>query len=138
LKAEKYLHPKAVEPGLFPGECDILIARSGSVGYSVLAGRSLAKVAVSEHILRVHAQQIEPGYLYLFLRTQYGFSYLQGAQYGAVIKEIDPSVIGTMPVPLLAKVLRRRFHRIALSALAKREKGQALLEEARGRLYQRL
>lgn len=43
-----------------------------------------------------------------------------------------------MPVPLLAKVLRRRFHRIALSALAKREKGQALLEEARGRLYQRL
>lgn len=138
LKAEKYLHPNAVEPGLFPGECDILIACSGSVGYSVLAGRSLAKVAVSQHVLRVHAQQVEPGYLYLFLRTQYGFSYLQGAQYGAVIKEIDPSVIGTMPVPLLAKVLRRRFHRIALSALAKREKGQALLEEARGRLYQRL
>jgi len=139
LKSDKFLHPESVWDELFPSLGDILISCSGSIGYSLLAGHSLKNVAVSQHVLRIRAKGgAKQGYLYAFLRSSYGFNFMQGVQYGAVIKEIDPAVLNHMPVPILPERVQERIHVKMVRSLALRERGACLLKKAERLLYELL
>lgn len=138
LKLDKWLHPDSVWDELFSAPGDILTSCSGSVGHSLLAGPSFKGVAVSQHVLRIRANEIKGGYLYAFLRSRYGFDFMQGAQYGAVIKEIDPAVLDHMPVPILPEIVQERIHNKMLRALSLRERGSCLLKKAERLLYKLL
>lgn len=135
-RADKFLHPDSVEPEYFPREGDILITCSGTVGHAILAGKSLTRFAVSQHVLRVHPTELkDAGYLYAFLRSRYGYNYTQGAQFGAVVKELDANLLGALPVPLLPESLRNRFHIQMMKACELREEGAALVHEATEQMY---
>ena len=137
LKPKKFLHPDSVWDELFSSPGDILTSCSGSIGYSLLSGSSLKNVAISQHVIRIKAKKdIKEGYLYAFLRSRYGFSFMRGAQYGAVIKEIDPIVLSHMPVPILPKRVWGRIHAKMLRALSLRERGSCLLKKAERLLYE--
>ena len=138
LKLDKFLRSSSVWSELFPHPGDILISCSGSVGYSILAGISFKNVAVSQHVLRIRTrneEEVFQGYLYAFLRSRYGFDFMQGAQYGAVVKEIDPAVLGEMPVPILPIRVQEHIHTKMLRALSLRERGSCLLKKAQRLLY---
>ncbi|MEM2115181.1 MAG: hypothetical protein QXS12_06995, partial [Candidatus Caldarchaeum sp.] len=60
---------------------------------------------------------------------------MQGAQYGAVVKEIDPAVLGEMPVPILPIRVQEHIHTKMLRALSLRERGSCLLKKAQRLLY---
>ncbi|MGC8817633.1 MAG: hypothetical protein ACP5PX_07580, partial [Candidatus Hadarchaeum sp.] len=114
---------------------------SGSVGYSILADVTFKNVAVSQHVLRIRTrneEEVFQGYLYAFLRSRYGFDFMQGAQYGAVVKEIDPAVLGEMPVPILPIRVQEHIHTKMLRALSLRERGSCLLKKAEQLLYELL
>ena len=141
LKLDKFLRSSSVWSELFPHPGDILISCSGSVGYSILAGISFKNVAVSQHVLRIRTrneEEVFQGYLYAFLRSRYGFDFMQGAQYGAVVKEIDPAVLGEMPVPILPIRVQEHIHTKMLRALSLRERGSCLLKKAERLLYELL
>lgn len=138
-KADKFLHYDSVWDDLFPLLGDILVSCSGSVGYSLLAGRSLQHVTISQHVMRVRAKShVKQGYLYAFLRTMYGFSFMQGAQYGAVIKEIDPTVLKDMPIPIWPQEIQDSIDVKMFRALTLRERGICLLKKAERLLYELL
>lgn len=135
-RADKYLHPDSVQPEFFPRRGDILVTRSGTVGHAVLAGSLLTRFGVSEHLLRVHPKELkEAGYLYAFLRSRYGYNYAQGAQFGAVVKELNPNLLGALPVPILPKALRNRLHKQMMIACELRDEGAALFQEATEQMY---
>ena len=50
------------------------------------------------------------GYLYTFLRSKCGRNLLQGIQFGAVIKHLEPDQIDSLPVPLLDNEAQRSIH----------------------------
>ena len=138
-KAEKFLHPNSVEDNLFIQEKDILLSCSGTVGHAILAGALFRGMAISQHVLRIHPKkENDVGYIYAFIRSFYGFSYIQGSQFGAVIKEIEPRLLGSLPVPILPSLFRKQIHNKMLRSLVLRERGACLLKKAERLLYNRL
>lgn len=138
-KAEKFLHPHSVSNKLFAQEKDILLSCSGTVGHALLAGTSIRGMAISQHVLRIHPKdKDEVGYIYAFIRSSYGFTFIQGSQFGAVIKEIEPQQLSLLPVPMLPPLFRKQIHNKMLRSLTLRERGVCLLKKAERLLYNRL
>lgn len=139
LKAEKFLHPDSVDDDLFVQEKDVLLTCSGTVGHALLTGSSFRGKAISQHVMRLHPKdKNEVGYIYAFIRSRYGFTFIQGAQFGAVVKEIGPRQLAPLPVPMLPEPLRKQIHLKMLRALTLRERGACLLKKAQRLLYGRL
>lgn len=111
----------------------VLVSRSGTVGQVLLVSRDFTNVAVTEHAVRLESKN--SGYIYAFLRSRYGRDLLQGYQFGAVIKHLEPEQIGSFLVPILPEKLQERIHAKMLRALTLRERGSCLLKKAQRLLY---
>ena len=114
----------------------VLVSRSGTVGQVLLVSRDFANTAVTEDAIRLEGQK--GGYLYAFLRSRYGRDLLQGVQFGAVIKHLEPDQIGSFPVPFLPEIVQERIHANMLHALSLLERGSRLLKKAERLLYELL
>ncbi len=90
---------------LFIQPNDILVSRSGTVGTSVLCGKSYEGFIASDHCLRVRINDKYRGYIAAYLRTKYGFPLLEKDAHGKVIKELVESNIRTLPVILFSEIL---------------------------------
>ena len=84
----------------------ILIACSGSLGGTFgrtsFVHKNFENYAASQHILRVIANEdvIDPGYLYAFLSSEYGYECITRYRWGALIDEIDDEDMGKLLIPL--------------------------------------
>lgn len=80
----------------------ILITRSGTLGRTVLIWNNYEKVAASEHLIRVIPKnnEIDSGYLFAFLSSDYGYHQLVKFKHGAVIDEITEDQIGETVIPI--------------------------------------
>lgn len=84
----------------------ILIACSGSFGGTFgkvsFVYNNFEDYAASQHILRIVANenQIDPGYLYAFLSSDYGYVCITRYKWGALIDEIDDEDVSKIPIPL--------------------------------------
>jgi type I restriction enzyme S subunit len=117
----------------------VLVSRSGTVGQVLLTDRFLERVAVTEHAIRLDPKgDSAGGFLYAFLRSRFGGGLLEGTQFGAVVKEIEPHQIASFPIPDLPEKLQRRIHAKMLRALTLRERGSCLLKKAERLLYELL
>jgi len=114
----------------------VLVSRSGTVGQVLLVSRDFTNVAVTEDAVRLESKN--SGYIYAFLRSRYGRDLLQGYQFGAVIKHLEPEQIGSFLVPILPEKLQERIHAKMLRALTLRERGSCLLKKAQRLLYRLL
>lgn len=114
----------------------VLVSRSGTVGQVLLVSRDFTNVAVTEDAVRLEGKN--SGYIYAFLRSRYGGDLLQGCQFGAVIKHLEPEQIGSFLVPILPEKLQERIHAKMLRALTLRERGSCLLKKAERLLYELL
>jgi type I restriction enzyme S subunit len=79
-----------------------LITCSGTIGRTCFVYNNYEDYAASQHILRVNPNEdlIDPGYLYCFLSTDYGYHQILRYKYGAVIDEIDDNNIAEILVPI--------------------------------------
>ena len=77
---------------------DILMSRSGTVGNLTFVGKTLAKLLVSEHAIRIKCREYS-GYVYAYLKSKIGQSLIASHIYGAVIQEIEPEHIASIPIP---------------------------------------
>ncbi|NVN97382.1 restriction endonuclease subunit S, partial [Candidatus Nomurabacteria bacterium] len=84
----------------------ILIACSGSLGGTFgktsFVYNNFENYAASQHILRVIADEdlIDPGYLYAFLSSEYGYESITRYRWGALIDEIDDEDMSKIIIPL--------------------------------------
>jgi type I restriction enzyme S subunit len=80
----------------------ILITRSGTLARTVLVWNNYENMAASEHLIRVIPQnnEIDSGYLYAFLNSDYGYYQLVKFKHGAVIDEITEDQIGETIIPI--------------------------------------
>ena len=82
---------------------DILISRSGTVGNTIIVGRTLSGVAVSEHAMRlvVDANIISPEYVFAYFMTKHGHDALQVLPYGSVIVTLGEDFLADVDLPIL-------------------------------------
>ncbi|MEM2146131.1 MAG: restriction endonuclease subunit S [Candidatus Jordarchaeaceae archaeon] len=117
----------------------ILVTRSGSVGRVMLTNKNFDDIGVSEHVIRVIPQKQAPvGYLYSYLSSSFGQPLLTSKIFGGVVKEIEPSHISNIPLPLLPESDISKIDKKALEAHKLREEAQELLLNAEKMFYKEL
>ena len=89
-------------PEILLKQSSTLITRSGTIGRTCFVWKNYEDYAGSEHILRVipDDSKIDPGYLYAFLSSQYGYEQILRFRHGSVIDEITNKQIEQVLVPL--------------------------------------
>lgn len=137
----KFLVSQQVEDrgDLFVERGWILLTRSGSVGRLVFANRSLAGLAVSEHVIRiVPNDRALSGYLYAFLSSDAGQALIERSTFGSAVLEIEPSHLEAIQVPLPEPDLQQEIHDGIVQAAALRDECAELLSSAENALYSAL
>jgi hypothetical protein len=122
------LADRYVEPGW------VLITCSGTVGTAIVTYSAHAELVVSHDLLRVEFNEPElRSYAYTFLRTRFGRAMMQSSHYGNVIKHLEVSHLGQVPVPILEERLDEIHTQIA-DVFAARDEAYRLDMAARDEL----
>lgn len=114
----------------------VLLSRSGTIGNVTYVSETLERYLVSEHAIRIVADY--PGYLYAFLRTDIGKALVMSAIYGAVVDQVEPEHLESVPIADPPPVLKKRIHDLVVKSYALRDESNALLEKAERLLYDAL
>lgn len=107
----------------------VLISRSGTIGNVTYVGNTLSKFFVSEYAIRIECKDF-PGYVYAFLKTKIGKLIVCSTQYGAVIQEIEPEHLATVPIPDAPTMLKKKIHDLIVRSYELRDESNDLIDQA--------
>ncbi|MFO0150551.1 MAG: restriction endonuclease subunit S, partial [Microcystis sp.] len=140
-RIENYLSRKYTQnlSKLLIQKWDILISCSGTVGNVSLACETLAGKALSQHVIRLQANEPETaGYVAAFLRSRYGRPQLIQGTFGSVVDQIEPEHLERVLIPDLPPIRRIEIGRLMCKAGELRDEANHLLDEADRLLHERL
>jgi len=114
----------------------VLIPRSGQVsgiiGTAVLPYGKLIGGAVSEHAIRINCRnEVDAGYLFVTLRSEYGRRQLKSRAYGSSIPSLDVDQVGQVLVPDLRGDIFEKIGALGLRSAELRSQAIDLENEAR-------
>ncbi len=115
----------------------ILISRSGTIGNVTMVNKTLSKLLVSEHAIRIIPQEFG-GYIYAFLKTQVGKTLVSANTFGAVVDEIEPEHFRYIIIPNAPEEIKKQIHNLVMDSYDLRDQSNALMDEAEKILYQEL
>jgi len=105
----------------------IVITCSGSVGRATLIYAAHEGVLISHDLLRITpANQSHWGWLYAYFRSKPAFEMMTSAQYGHMIKHLEPSHIHDLPIPVPRDDILAEFQQEAQRVLDLRNKAWRL------------
>ncbi|RYF31164.1 MAG: hypothetical protein EOO23_03380 [Comamonadaceae bacterium] len=109
----------------------LLLSRSGEVGRLTAVYREHADKIISDDMLRVVPQDPDDyGWLYAYMKTPTFFAIARSAQYGHMIKHLEPEHVLGMPVAMPDPGTRRRIGSDAKRALEERQAARDLQVQA--------
>ncbi|ARV61916.1 type I restriction endonuclease subunit R [Nostocales cyanobacterium HT-58-2] len=95
----------------------IAVTRSGTIGRVQIFPAYMAKWTASEDATRILASEtINPGYLYTWLASDYGYCLVTRQSYGSVIVHIDLEMLASVPIPLPEQSIRDEIGNLVLKA----------------------
>lgn len=115
----------------------VLLSRSGTIGNLTFVGNTLSKFLISEHAIRLVCDKYS-GYVYTFLKTKSGQVLLHSSIYGAVIQEIEPEHLKTIPIPDAPGRLKDEINDLIVRSYKLRDESNDLLDEANALLIKEL
>ena len=116
---------------------DILMSRSGTIGNLSFANYTLSKLLVSEHAIRIECRS-NPGYVYAFLKSRVGQLLVKSGIYGAVILEVEPEHLKSIPIPDAPEELKRKINDLVVKSYDLRDESNALIDKATAMLVEEL
>lgn len=131
-KAEKYLS-KLMNDKIkdwFVKENEILLTCSGTIGNVTLVTETLKNKCVSQNLIRIICRDEFYGYVYAFLKSEYGQVQLKNNNYGAVIKHIDPSHLDNVITPIAPEKIKVIINKLIIDSYNNRDKSNYLIDEA--------
>lgn len=110
----------------------ILVSRSGTVGRLCFVHRNFEEYTGTDDIIRIVADtnKIDPGYLYAFLSSSYGYEQILRFRHGSVIDHITPEQVQKVIVPLPHKTQQRQIGDKVRLAYEKRADALKLEDQA--------
>lgn len=115
----------------------LLLSRSGTIGNITYVGKTLSKLFVSEHAIRLVCDK-NAGYVYAFLKTSIGKKLITSNIYGAVIQEIEPEHLASVPIPIPPEEIQKRIHDLIVHSYRLRDESNDLIDEATKLLIEEL
>ena len=117
-----------------------LITRSGTIGRTCFVWKNYEDYAASEDVLRVIPDEsaIDPGYLYAFLSSRYGYEQILRYRHGSVIDHVTDTHIGHVLVPCPSWKKQTAVGDKIREAYEKRAEALSLEDEAQAILMKEL
>jgi type I restriction enzyme S subunit len=119
----------------------ILVTQSGAAGRCLIVNKHFKDKIVSPNMIRVvfnnRGKEII-GFIYAFLNSSIGQTFLLKQQYGITVKHIEPKHVEEMPLPLLPNSDIKEIDQKILEAHRLREEAQEMLLRAEEMLYKEL
>ena len=110
-------------------EGTVLVSRSGTIGNMSYVNKTLSKLLISEHAMRLECNEY-PGYVYAFLKSKIGQLLIRSNIYGAVIDRVEPEHIATIPIPNATQNIKKEIDDLIVHSYALRDESNDLIEEA--------
>jgi len=107
----------------------ILVTCSGTVGRVFLATKFCDGWAATNHMTRIiPSDEVNAGYLTIFLQSSYALSQLEASIYGGVVEEIGEAgeLIGEILVPVPSQSIQEKIGRIVVEAYEKKDEANVL------------
>ena len=79
-------------------ENTVLLSRSGTIGNVAFVNKTLSHFLVIEHAMRLECNDFS-GYVYAYLKTKIGKKLVTSNIYGAVVDQIEPEHLVSIPIP---------------------------------------
>jgi hypothetical protein len=115
----------------FTKEGTVLITCSGSVGRATLATGALSGVLISHDLLRIEPREEKlRGWIYAYLRAAKTRAMMSSAQYGHIIKHLEPSHLTALPMPRPTDAVAAEFQKDVHRVLAARNRASDLMTKA--------
>lgn len=109
----------------------IVVTCSGNVGRVTLIYNAHTGVLISHDLLRITPKDNAAwGWLYAFLRSTQGAAMMTSAQYGHMIKHLEPSHLHALPIPVPRDDVLSEFHAQVSEILEARNKAWDLQVQA--------
>jgi hypothetical protein len=109
----------------------IVVTCSGSVGRATLTYSPHENTLISHDLLRVEPNDLNYwGWIYAFLRSEQAQAMMKSAQYGHVIKHLEPEHLNALPLPIPNRSVLEEFQNDVLEVMNKRNSYWALQSKA--------
>lgn len=109
----------------------IAVTRSGTIGRVQIFPAYMANWTASEDATRILASSdMNPGYLYTWLASDYGYRLITRQAYGSVIVHIDLEMLASIPIPLPKPKIRDEIGNLVLRANQLRDEAWQKEQEA--------
>lgn len=133
----KFMVESAKVQDLKVKEGTVLLSRSGTIGNMSFVNKTLSKLLISEHAMRLECKE-NPGYVYAFLKSATGQLLIRSNIYGAVISQVEPEHIATIPIPNAPTPIKQRINDLIIRSYALRDESNELIDEAMQLLVEEL
>lgn len=114
-----------------------LITRSGTVGRTCFVWNNFESWTATEDIIRVAPMdQIDKGYLFAFLASQYGYLQIMRFKHGSVIDHVTPEQVETILIPIPSEFAQkeigdmvRKAYELRAEAIRREDEAQEILNK---------
>jgi type I restriction enzyme S subunit len=118
---------------------DILLTRSGTIGSVTLVSKTLEDTVFSDDVIRITTNNnVDIGFLYIYLKSKIGNTILQTNGYGSVITHIEPEHLSDIPVPKPPYNIKKRIHDYVIRSFDLKDESNKLIDEATALLVNEL
>ena len=129
-KLAKGAHTKDL-PEIQLEENMIAVTRSGTIGRVQIIPKYMAEWTASEDATRILASDnVNSGYLYAWLTSDYGHCLITRQSYGSVIVHIDSDMLASIAIPLPEASIRNEIGNLVLKANQLRDQAWCNEQEA--------
>lgn len=120
-------------------ENTILLTRSGTVGESTIASKTIEGKVYSDDVIRISLRDANNvGYVYAFLKSKMGKTLINTNNYGAVIDHIEPEHLENIPIPDPSPIIKHKIQELIMDSFRLRDESNSLINEAEGLLISEL
>ena len=109
----------------------LLLTRSGTIGNVTIVSKTLKNKVFSDDVIRTSFRNEEDlGYVYTYLKSEYGNNILKTNSYGSVITHIEPEHLKEMLIPNAPFIIKKKIHDLIMDSYANRDESNRLIDEA--------
>ncbi|MDX2228646.1 MAG: restriction endonuclease subunit S [Leptolyngbyaceae cyanobacterium bins.349] len=109
----------------------IAVTCSGTIGRVQIIPKYMAAWTANQHATRfIASEDINAGYLYAWLASDYGYCLITRHSYGSVILEVDKEMFASVPIPLSEATIRNEIGNLVLKANQLRDEAWRNEQEA--------
>ncbi|MEB3058103.1 restriction endonuclease subunit S [Parvimonas sp. D9] len=109
----------------------LLLTRSGTIGNVTIVSKTLKNKVFSDDVIRTSFRNEEDlGYVYTYLKSEYGNNILKTNSYGSVITHIEPEHLKEMLIPDAPFIIKKKIHDLIMNSYDNRDESNRLIDEA--------